>query len=41
MKMENEIRSPIDGVVTAVAVTEGGSVETGGALVTVEPPEGE
>ena len=38
MKMENPIPSPIDGVVTEVAVREGETVETGAPLFTVEPP---
>jgi biotin carboxyl carrier protein len=40
MKMENEIRSPIDGIVKAVAVSEGETVEAGTMLFVVEPPEG-
>jgi pyruvate carboxylase subunit B len=40
MKMENEIRSPIDGIVKAVAVSEGDTVESGATLFVVEPPEG-
>jgi biotin carboxyl carrier protein len=36
MKMENEIRSPRDGVVRSIAVRPGQSVETGGELVVVE-----
>jgi biotin carboxyl carrier protein len=39
MKMENEIASPIDGVVTEVGVREGEAVETDAVLVVVEPPE--
>jgi biotin carboxyl carrier protein len=38
MKMENEIPSPIDGVVTDLPVSEGDTVENGAALFTVEPP---
>jgi biotin carboxyl carrier protein len=38
MKMENEIPSPIDGVVTEIAVSEGDTVEAGALLFTVEPP---
>ena len=38
MKMENEIKSPIDGVVTEIAVAEGDTVEAGTPLFTVEPP---
>jgi biotin carboxyl carrier protein len=41
MKMENELRSPIDGVVTEVGVSEGDTVETDALLVTIEPPEAE
>ena len=33
MKMENEIKAPVDGTVTAVAAAKGASVETGAALV--------
>jgi biotin carboxyl carrier protein len=36
MKMENELRSPKDGRVVEVSVTEGMSVESGRLLVTVE-----
>jgi len=38
MKMENEITSPIAGVVTEVGVTEGQTVEGGQLLFVVEPP---
>jgi biotin carboxyl carrier protein len=38
MKMENEIPSPIDGVVTEIAVSEGDTVEAGAPLFTVDPP---
>ena len=38
MKMENEIRSPIDGVLREVAVAEGQTVESGQLLFVVEPP---
>jgi biotin carboxyl carrier protein len=38
MKMENEIPSPIAGVVTEVAVSEGQTVEAGALLFTVAPP---
>jgi len=38
MKMENEIPSPIAGVVTEVAVSEGQTVEAGALLFTVSPP---
>jgi biotin carboxyl carrier protein len=37
MKMENEIRSPIDGVVKELPVTEGQTVETGELLFVIEP----
>ena len=37
MKMENEIRSPIDGRVTEMAVSEGQTVEPGTTLFVVEP----
>jgi acetyl/propionyl-CoA carboxylase alpha subunit len=38
MKMENEIASPIDGVVKEIAVSEGDTVEAGTTLFVVEPP---
>ena len=38
MKMENEIPSPIDGVVKRVAVSAGQTVEAGAVLFVVEPP---
>jgi biotin carboxyl carrier protein len=38
MKMENEIQSPVDGVVTEISVSEGDTVEPGTPLFTVEPP---
>ena len=41
MKMENEIPSPIDGVVREIAVTEGDTVEPGTTLFVVEPPADE
>ena len=42
MKMENEIPSPIDGVVKQVSVAEGDTVEAGRNLFTVDPhPEQE
>ncbi len=41
MKMENELQSPIDGVVAAVEVSEGVAVETGALLVVVEPEDGD
>jgi len=37
MKMENEIRSPIDGVVTSVDVEEGSTVSAGTRLCLVAP----
>jgi biotin carboxyl carrier protein len=39
MKMENEISSPIDGVVVEIAVSVGDTVEAGATLFVVEPPE--
>jgi len=39
MKMENEIRSPIDGRVTEMAVSEEQTVEPGTTLFVVEPVE--
>ena len=41
MKMENEIKSPIGGVVTELAVSEGDAVETDALLVVVDPPQDE
>jgi acetyl/propionyl-CoA carboxylase alpha subunit len=38
MKMENEIKSPIDGTVTEMGVSEGQTVESGALLFVVEPP---
>ncbi len=38
MKMENEIPSPIDGVLKEIAVSEGQTVEAGALLFVVEPP---
>jgi biotin carboxyl carrier protein len=40
MKMENEIPSPIDGIVKEIAVSEGQTVEAGATLFVVEPPAG-
>lgn len=40
MKMENEIKSPIDGTVTEIGVAEGQTVESGALLFVVEPPAG-
>jgi biotin carboxyl carrier protein len=39
MKMENEIASPIDGVIVEIAVSVGDTVEAGVTLFVVEPPE--
>lgn len=39
MKMENEIKSPVDGVLTEISVAEGQTVESGAQLFVVEPPE--
>ncbi len=39
MKMENEIPSPIDGIVKEIPVSEGQTVEVGAILFVVEPPE--
>jgi acetyl/propionyl-CoA carboxylase alpha subunit len=39
MKMENEVRSPVDGVVKAVNVKAGDSVGTTEVMVEVEPKE--
>ena len=39
MKMENEIPSPIDGILKEIAVSEGQTVEAGDVLFVVEPPE--
>ena len=39
MKMENEISSPIDGIVSEIAVTENQTVESGTPLFVVEPEE--
>jgi biotin carboxyl carrier protein len=36
MKMENEIQSDVDGVVTAVVATKGASVNTGDTILTVK-----
>lgn len=38
MKMENEIPSPIPGIVKEIPVSEGDTVETGTVLFVVEPP---
>jgi biotin carboxyl carrier protein len=39
MKMENEIKSPIEGVIVEVGVTEGQTVESGALLFVVAPPD--
>ncbi len=39
MKMENELESPIDGVLTEISVAEGQTVESGAQLFVVTPPE--
>ncbi len=41
MKMENELRSPIQGTVTQIEVGEGDAVETGTLLIVVDPGPGE
>ncbi|MCA9672221.1 MAG: hypothetical protein KC503_41790 [Myxococcales bacterium] len=41
MKMENELRSAVDGVVKKVAVAEGEGVESGQVLVVIEPASAE
>ncbi len=38
MKMENELKSPVAGVVTALEVREGDAVETNALLAVIEPP---
>jgi biotin carboxyl carrier protein len=38
MKMENEVPSPIDGVLREISVCEGEAVEAGAPLFTVDPP---
>jgi biotin carboxyl carrier protein len=40
MKMENELRSEVAGVVREVRAREGETVESGALLVVVEPPDG-
>jgi len=37
MKMENEFKSPIDGVIKSIKVKEGDVVETNAVLIVVEP----
>jgi biotin carboxyl carrier protein len=39
MKMENEIKSPIEGVIVEIGVAEGQTVESGALLFVVAPPE--
>ena len=39
MKMENEIKSPVEGVLTEICVVEGQTVESGVTLFVVTPPE--
>jgi len=39
MKMENEITSPIEGIVTEIGVAEGQTVESGALLFVVTPPD--
>jgi biotin carboxyl carrier protein len=41
MKMENEISSPIDGIITEIEVSTNQTVEPGQTLFVVEPPEEE
>ena len=41
MKMENELRSAVSGIVTEVAATEGAAVEMNAKLLVIEPPAGE
>lgn len=41
MKMQNELKSPIDGVVTAVKCAVGDAVDKNAVLIVVEPPEEE
>jgi biotin carboxyl carrier protein len=35
MKMENEIKSPRDGVIASIAVTKGATVDTGAQLLSL------
>jgi biotin carboxyl carrier protein len=37
MKLMNHVASPVDGVVTAILVENGGAVEFGQAIVVVDP----
>jgi len=39
MKMENEVKSPVDGVVKTVNVAAGDSVGTTEAMIEIEPAE--
>jgi biotin carboxyl carrier protein len=39
MKMENEIKSPVEGIVSEISVAEGQTVEGGALLFVVTPPE--
>ena len=39
MKMENEIKSPVEGILTEISVAEGQTVESGALLFVVTPPE--
>ncbi|RIL06568.1 MAG: acetyl-CoA carboxylase biotin carboxyl carrier protein subunit [Proteobacteria bacterium] len=39
MKMENEIKSPFEGTITDLGVSEGQTVESGALLFVVTPPE--
>lgn len=39
MKMENEIKSPIEGVIVELGVSEGQTVESGALLFVVAPPD--
>jgi biotin carboxyl carrier protein len=41
MKMENDIPSPIDGVLKELGISEGDTVEAGSLLFVVEPPPAE
>ena len=39
MKMENELKSPVAGVVTEINTSEGGTVDADALLLVVEPPD--
>lgn len=39
MKMENEIKAPVEGIVSEIAVVEGQTVESGALLFVVTPPD--